>query len=340
MYSVFRKNWFDIQLIINFNSMKKYLSIVVLFYLFTINSTAQFNYVKAFDYNLLKKKVLYIPKLSEDSRYAKKYIKTGNYSKLKTFQEKVEYFNQIWTEAMAISSYDATPYEIKEFEYKKIFKEKNEEAIILLFITDKYNNEFAQLWIAAPKRQCISSTIINGLDLADPKDIRLMINMLNYSLNEYAEIENTTKDKSFSGINNKYKEIVVDFYNNLPGKTFYVIKEEDPKKPDKAAERNKELEEALKEKWNLCNYQPISESDFEKIKETGDTNGFYWKSFNVYTQSILMTYKLRYLLTVDRDEVLFEYYNMGSSSLKAATIEDLQEKIIKKGEKYKKGMNK
>lgn len=321
--------------------MKKALvfSTILIYFACTLVS-AQGMIIKNFDFNLLKNKVLYINEFSESSAYAKRLLKKGKYSELKTLKEKMEYHNAIWKEAMAKSSFDAIPYEIKEFDTKKLYKEKNEQAIILSYYGDQYGNDYCYLEITGPKRTAIANALINGLDLSNPNDLRLMMNLLNYSLNEAVEIDSTTGDKTFSGLRNRFKQTMVDFYHDLPQQIFYVVKEVDADKPNKAAEKNKEIEESLKANWNISKYEIISEEDLQKKKDDGVTNGYYWKSFNCYTNSILMVYKFRYLLTIDRDEPVFFYYGLGSGSFKASTVQDLQEKIISKGEKYQKQLEK
>ena len=114
--------------------MKQRLSFLVFFgiLLVSITASAQFASVKKFDYSVLENKVLYIPKWDENSSYAKKLMKKGKFDKLKTYQERVDAHNKAWTEAMAQSSYDATPYEIRSFDSRKLFKEKNKKAIVLM----------------------------------------------------------------------------------------------------------------------------------------------------------------------------------------------------------------
>ncbi len=298
---------------------------------------AQLNPVKYFDYNLLKDKVLYIPKYQPDSRIAKKYLKKGKFSELKSLEEKVAYYNKIWNEAMAQSSYDATAYEIRGFDPKKLIKEKNKEAILLYNFVDQYSNEIAQLIVTGPKKQLIAQTIINGLDLSDPDDIKLMMNMLNFSLNETAEIDAENGSKSYSGLRNKYKENFVEFYDNIANMTFLVQKfESDNEKKDK--KKNAELEEAL-ESWTLCKYELLTEKEIQERRLDGDDKSFYWKNFNYYTKSAMMTYRFSYLLTTERDEALAFFYYLGSQKLKPSVLNKIQNKITKKGERFKKQLS-
>ncbi len=319
--------------------MKKVLVFsTLLFYFACCIVSAQYRTIKKFNFNLLKDKVLYINEFSESSYYSDWLIKKGKLSELKTLNEKTEYYNSLWKEAMAKSSFDAIPFEIKEFEAKKLFREKNEKAIILMYHVDNTQNFYADLWVTGPKRTIIASVIINGLDLSDVNDIRLMMNLLNYSLNESVEIESTTGDKSFSGLRDKFKQRMVDFYQDLSQQTFYVIKE-DSYNPKKAERKNRKIKEALESTWNVCKYEIISEEELQKKKDEGVTHGYYFKCFNYYTNNPLVTYKFRYLLTIDRDEPIFFYYGLGAA-FKAKTVKTLQNKIISKGKKYKKQLDK
>ena len=99
-----------------------------------------------------------------------------------------ETFNKTWKEAMAESSYDATDYEIRGFDAKKLIKTKNREAIMLEYYSNGLN-DVAYLTVTHPKRQVIASAQINGINLDEKNDIRFMINMLNESLNTAAELE-------------------------------------------------------------------------------------------------------------------------------------------------------
>ncbi len=283
--------------------------------------------IKKFDYRILEDKVLYIPQFDPSSPYAKKLIKKGDYATL----ENLEKYSEMWNRVMAQSSYDATPYEIRKYDAKKLFKEKNDKAIVLVYQSDKFGNWSANLWVTGPQRIPIASVVINGLNLADENDLRLMMNLLNYSLNELAEMDESGTTKNYSSLRNRYYKTLAEFYAKIDEMTFLVPKSEHPK-PKKAAERNADLKAALK-LWNISKYKFTTEAEIQKLRLAGDPNSFYWKSFAYYTKSPLITYRVNFLITTEKDEPFF--YFMGTKRLKPKTLDEIQKKIGKKAAKYK-----
>ena len=189
---------------------------------------SQMNPIKKFDYSLLNGKTLLIPTLAASDSYLKKMAKKGKLEGIKDTKKAAEYYNTIWKEAMAESSYDATDYDVRAFDVKKLIKEKNEKTILLYYKTDKNGNMSAALTVTGPKRQVVAETIINGLNLFSKNDLRLMMNMLNESLLMASELEQKG-DKSIKAIKGKYKQGIVDFYDNIGEKTLLVPKSEHKK---------------------------------------------------------------------------------------------------------------
>ncbi|MFT4752651.1 MAG: hypothetical protein ACI9GM_000714 [Salibacteraceae bacterium] len=126
-------------------------------------------------------------------------MKKGKFDDLESLEAKVALYNENWNEAMALPSYDATPYEIRTFDLTKLRKENNEKAMILTYGQDDYGNMTVYLLVTGPKPQVFASTGINGIDLSKVSEIRLMMNMLNYALNEKMELENSGK-KRITGV--------------------------------------------------------------------------------------------------------------------------------------------
>lgn len=311
----------------------------VLFFLmiqlaFVSSIKAQFTTVKGFDYKLLENKVLYIPEFEVKSDYAKNLIKKEKFEKLRSKEEQVAEYNRVWKEAMAESSYDATAYEIRGFDRKQIFKEKNSKALVLMYYNDAGGNWFAQLWVAAPKSQLVADALINGFDLLDVQDVKLMMNLLNFSLNEAIELEEAGSNKTVSDRRSKIKRNFVEFYDDIPNKTFLVQKDES-ENGAKADKRNEELIQSLKEEWTLCNYELVSTEEINKRRLNGDSDSFYWKNINYYTNNRLLNYRFAFLLSTDRDEVLGFFYYLGSQRLKPSTLSKIQDNIVKKGTRYK-----
>ncbi len=311
-------------------------SITIIFCLLgSLNVNAQFNPIKKFNYSLLENKKLYIPTYEASESYIKKMGKKGKFDKIADAKAKAELHNNIWKEAMAESSYDATDYEIRGFDRRKLIKEQNKEAILLYYYVDDYGNWSAMLMVTAPKKQIIARTIITGLDLSDKNDIRLMINMLNESLNTAAELEEEG-DKSMKSIRNKYKEGLVEFYDNIGSKTFLVPKSEH-KNEKKAAQRTDDLKESLTS-WSLSKYKLTTTEEIEKKRVEGDSDSFYWRDFPIYTNNVLITYHYNYILSTDGDDILFGF--LGKKRLKPSTVESIQKKIVNKSEKYKQQLSK
>ncbi|SDM57452.1 hypothetical protein SAMN05421823_11620 [Catalinimonas alkaloidigena] len=296
---------------------------------------AQLNPIKKFDYSLVEGKKLLIPSFETSEKYIKRMTKKGRFDKIEDVQEKVNYYNTIWEEAMLESSYDATSYEIKAFDYRELVKQKDQEAILLHYYIDKYNNWSAVLMVTAPKRQTIASAIINGLDLSSKNDIRLMINMLNESLNAAIQLEQEG-DKSYRAMKNKYKERVVNFYDRIEEKTFLVPKSTH-KNPEKAAERTADLKDALKA-WHLSGSELTTEEGIEEKRLEGDEKSFYWRDFPIYTQSPLITYHYNVIISTKDDVVLFAF--LGKKRLKPETLTLIENKIVSKATKYKSQLSK
>lgn len=288
-------------------------------------SNAQMAALKKFDYRLLENKVLYIPEFDENEPMAKKLIKKGKFDKLQVLKD----YAETWKKVMAQSSYDATPYEIRKFDAKKLARQKDERAIVLIYTEDKAGNNFVQMWVTGPKRRLIAQALINGLNIYEENDLRLMINILNYSLNETAEVQEEG-NKNRKGLKEKYLENLSVFYNNMDEMTF-LIPYSNHKNEKKAAERDAEVKEAL-QYWTLSPYQFTKEEELQKRRKEGDQTSFYWKNFNYYTANPLITYRFNYIITTDKDEPIF--YFLGSKKFKAKTLEEIQEKIKKRAEKY------
>ena len=291
--------------------------------------------IKKFDFSLLKDKVLYIPTYETSEKYIAKMSKRGKFDKIADAKAKVEAYNKAWKEAMAESSYDATDYEIRGFDPKKLYKSKDPKAILLQYYFDKYGNEQAMLVVTGPKKRVIARTVITGLDLSDKNDIRLMINLLNDSMNTAAEIQNEGGKKSVKNFRSKYKVALVEWAENMDSKTFLVPKSEH-KNEKKAASRNADLKAALKN-WNLTSYEFTTEEEINNRRIEGDDSSFYWKTFRIHTNGLIV-FNYNVLLSTDSDDVIVGF--MGKNRLKPATLDLIQKKITSKVERFKKQLAK
>ncbi len=304
--------------------------------LITTASYAQITSPKKFDYSILENKTLYIPTYEASSKFISKMKKRGKYKQITEVKRKAEHYNEIWKEAMAESSYDATNYEIKAFNRKRLIKDKDENAVLLNFYVDEFGNKFASLYVTHPKSTLIANTLITGLDLSKKNDIRLIINMLNESLNAASELYEEGKKVNTKGIRSKYKERLVNFYDEIDDKILLVPRVRH-KNPKKAKARNADLREALKS-WNLSQYEFTTTANLEAKRVEGDPDSYYWKSFPIYTSNPLITYHYNLILSTASDEVLVTF--LGKKRLKPATLDKIQNKIVSKAERFKKRLNK
>jgi len=301
------------------------------------SSFAQLLPIKKFDCSQLEGKKLYVPTFQAAQPQLRKMAKQGKFKEMNDANEIAEYYSNVWKEAMAESSYDATEYEIRGFDSRRLIKNKDPEALLLSFYVDDYGNETALLTIAAPKKQVVARAIITGLDLSQKNDIRLMINMLNESLNTSCELDEQEEGKiKRKAYMNRYKKEFLAFYNSMSDRTF-LVPESEHKKPKKAQERTADLVLALKE-WKLSKYELIKQEEIEERRVEGDAESFYWKDFPIYTQNILITYHYNVILSTDGDAVVFVF--LGKKRMKPSTLEKIQSKITAKAEKYTRQLEK
>ncbi len=300
------------------------------------SSYAQFGSPKKFDFSILENKTLYIPTYEASSKFISKMRKRGKYKKITEVKRKAEHYNTVWKEAMAESSYDATNYEIKPFNRKELIRSKDEEAVLLNFYTDQYGNRYAGLTVTNPKTIVIATALITGLDLSSKNDIRLMINMLNESLNTASELYEEGKKVGRKNVRSKYKERLVNFYDEIDDKVFLVPRARH-KNPKKAASRNADLRSALKS-WKLSDYEFTTTANVQAKRIEGDPDSYYWKSIPIYTQNPLITYHYNLILSTDGDEIIVGF--MGKKRLKSATLDKIQNKITNKAERYRKKLDK
>lgn len=288
----------------------------------------------SFDYSTIDQKTLYIPAYDLDDKFVKRMMKKGNNSELQDAINDVGSYNEAWEDAMNTSSFDACPYEIRGYDRKKLEKEKNDKAIIMVFWVDnKTDNEMVSLLVTGPKKQTIAQTYINDLDLTNASDIRLMINLLNYSLLEAAEASEEKGRSSSARLNKGYKADLVEIYEKLPEMTFY-IPDQEFRNAAKTAEKKRELKMAFDQYWNLSRYEFISQDELEEKRRNAEPNSYYWKMITIKTTNAAIVYRLNYMLTTERDEPFFMF--LGSKKFKPRTMEEIQKKIHARAARYAK----
>ncbi len=161
-----------------------------------------------------------------------------------------------------------------------------------------------------------------------------MMNLLNYSLNEAAEIQKNGEKASYANMRRKYKENFLQFYDEMREYSFLVT-EYIHKNPTKQLKKNRILKEAITTSWDLSKYEFITKEELEKKRAKREENTFYWRSFSIYTQSPFVVLQLNMLLSTKNDRILF-YKEFGSRKLKGSTIKDIQKNIENRAERYRK----
>jgi hypothetical protein len=179
----------------------------------------------------------------------------------------------------------------------------------------------------------ITRALITGVDLTKVEDIRLMINMLNFSLNEASELQENELTTSYSDVRNNYKKNFLEFYDNISNLTFLAVLDESENEK-RANKRNEDIKEALEE-WNLSNYEIITKEALEQRRLNKEKGSFYWRTFAMRTQSPLIVLQINVILNTENDEVYF-FKEWGSRRLKGSTINDIQDNIKNRAERYKK----
>ncbi len=215
-----------------------------LFFLIVLFQThllsAQLNPLQKVDYSLIEDKILYVPTYESSSKYIDKMTKKGMYKNIAGVSDKAEYYNRVWKEALHESGLDTTSYKFTDTHAKDLTKASCEDCILL-----RYKREFvgsvllkdrvnvtALFTVVHPKRQIISSANINGLDISDKNDIRLMLNILNSNLN-YAITNYKSGTLNFGKMLEESRQNRKEFVENISDKTFLIPK------PDASTKKGK-----------------------------------------------------------------------------------------------------
>jgi hypothetical protein len=272
--------------------------------------------VKNFDIKDLKKKKLYIPVID---KFPNPLIDMSKMEGFDTDRKIDEEFARRVDEAIRLSSFDLIEeYEVLKFGKDRIKKEKTKDAIVMYFEKDFYSNFYVYLAVAEPKWEVIATAPVNDLSLVTIDDLKLMFNMITYSMMLAAEYYGDDAKPLYRNHDFRYKENIDKFTDNLKGKTFYVP--EFDKKVRKYKKKNDKLSDYLKEEWKLSSYQLASEAEIaEKVKST---EGIYFKKIPIKTANTQLTYDYYLVLTTTNNDVLYAF--MGFSELSKGNLKFMQ----------------
>jgi len=340
--------------------MKKLLFLVVVC-LFPVISVFSQVKIKPLDPEMMKGKVLYIHDFNPDDPKIQRWMKKEKTNKVKSAQ----IYAEMWKDVMQQSSWDATPYELKKFKNSDLTSIRDPKALILVFITESlycgggvHNyNTYAKVLMTGPRQRCIASALINGLRTYKEDDLCLIVNMLSNSLNEAMEAYSEEKGSERKKIKLGYQEDVVDFMDDIKDKTFLVLRiamREDvfqrivnsgkykkstikrwKQERKKSLERDKDVEDILKEAWTLCNFRMVYKDELNEIRSKNDDNFFFWLNIKKSNCSpVKIGTNHNHLFSCDGDKVLFAFN--GKGKMKPSTVKNVQKNMIDQYEKYKK----
>ncbi len=340
------------------------LFIVTVLIISTISASAQVR-VKSLDPNMMEDKVLYIEDYNPDDPVIQRWVRKGKDSKISAAEE----YASLWRTVMDESSWDVTPYEIKKFDKKKLLKSKDPKALVLSLYSraSKCNNGgyvynfYASVIMAGPKKKVIATALINDLDWWERTDLRLIVNMLSNSLNEAIEAYEEDSGSKYSAARSAQKQVLVDFMGGVKEKTFLVVRSalreeklqdllndsemKDRKKGklkkrnEKAISKDKDVEEALKSSWKMCKYEMVYEDGLIEYRDALSEDHFFWINIEINTCSpIAFGANRNHLFSTNGDKVLAAF--AGKGKMKPATIDNIQNKLFKREERFKKQLAK
>jgi len=292
----------------------KLIAVLLLMVLYALNLHAQeFGppKVKSFDIKLLKGKVLYVPVID------KVPVKVKDMNSFNQFRNQYQIDDE-WKrrvdEAMAQSSFDFLPYEVKKFGALDLKKDKDKIAVVMYFEKDFYDNLYAYIALCDPKWEIIANCPVNDLTLTNIKDLTFMFNMLQYSLVVSSAYYGDAAKSLYRGHENKYAQSIRSFGEDLSKKVFIFPKYD--KKERNFEKKNEQMNEFLKLYWKLTPFEFISQVDHDKRVNEG-FNGIYLHCFVIYTSNPKSDYYY-YVFLTDKQDVLYWY--LSKTKINAAGL--------------------
>lgn len=261
--------------------------------------------VKAFDQKLVKGRTLLI------LPYDKIPVKNADLNVFKAFKtdiQKEREWKRMVDTAIKASCFDYFEYQVKDFFLDDMKKTKDKNVVLLYYTRDFYDNFYAEIAIVEPKYEILACVPINGLWLTDFNDLKLMFNMLQYSLVVNSGYYGNDAKPLYRGHKNKYEADLRQFCEKLRSKVFLFEKYDKDVKG--FAKKNEKMNTFLKMNWKLTTYEMASRKDIEQRVKTG-FDGFYMKSIYIYTANPKITYNYNLFLNGRSGNVLFIHQTNG-----------------------------
>jgi hypothetical protein len=282
--------------------------------------------IKPYDVKLIKGKVLLIPEYDDKAGFVKIFIPKEAFKEFKTEKEINNEYKKRWDSAMKISSFDLiASYEIKWFDKGKLDKENDKMYMTLNFEADFYNNWYAFLTVFDPKTTVVATAPVNGLDFSKIDDIKLMMNMLAYSMIKGSSFYGDDAKSLYRDHQFRYKKAMEVFSDSIRNRVFLLTRFDKDKKNYK--KYNDNLNEALKLSWKISNFDFLLDNEVKKRVAEKRLNDYYLKSIPIYTSNSLMVYNYWLVLTASNNDVI--YTNMGSTFLNSKNLKFFQIDIEK-----------
>ena len=316
---------------------------LILAYLFLpLLSYSQLIKPPKFDYAKMKEKTLYIPTFEVSEKYIKKMERKGKFDKIETAEKKAELWNKNWKLGIEESKYNMTKYEIKAFDSKALIKSKNPDVLILRIFSQKQGsgnsgitayNTFAGIQSVGPKKAIMLTQIpINGFDLSDKNEIRLIMNMLIDGI-EMAVDAAADGDATYKEMRVEAKKQFIAYSEKMKDMTFLVPEVKSDKGKGDIIKRTEEVKKALKS-WSISKFKMSNEEEINQFRLEGNKDYYYWKVIPYYVSGIPFVYNLYYVISCHGDEIVFMF--IGPKKLDGKTIEKAHKKYQTKLEKFKK----
>lgn len=286
--------------------------IVILFFQYAIAQEYGPKPIKPYDVKLIKGKVLLIPEYDDKTTFVKIFVPKESFKEFKTEKEINNEFKKRWDSALKLSTFDLiASYEIKWFDKNKLDKENDKTYMTLNFESDFYNNWYAFLTVFDPKTTVVATAPVNSFDFSKIDDIKLMMNMLAYSMIKGCSFYGDDAKSLYRDHQYRYKKTLENFSDSIRNKVLLVTRFDKDRKNFK--KYNDNLNEALKINWKISNFDFLLENEVNKRVAEKRTNDYYIKSVPIYTSNSLMVYNYWLVLTATNNDVI--YTNMGSTYL-------------------------
>jgi hypothetical protein len=261
--------------------------------------------VKPFDVKIIKGKTLFIPEYDEKVGFVKTFIPREAFKEFKSEKEIAYEFKKRWDSAIKISTFDFAPHEIKWFDRKKLERDRDKTVMCLYYESDFYNNWYAYLQVMDPKPTDVACALVNDLDFSNINDVKLMFNMLVYSMIKGCSYYGDDAKGLYKEHQYKYKKVMESFSDSIRYRVLLVPKFDKERKDFK--KYNEKLNEYLKLNWKISNFDFLTQLEIDRRVAAKRSSDYYIKSIPIHTANEKMTYNYFIILTAANNDIIHTY---------------------------------